>query len=87
LPTLIKAKKEGQPIEDVVWDPGYSLGRPEKVAHPLRQAGIHQTFRPASHQWSPRPFSDNILVIGRAPLLRLSLQRVPQSPDAFKGSN
>ncbi len=41
---LLEAIREGESIEDVVWDPGYSLCRPGIVHHRLAQAGIHQTF-------------------------------------------
>jgi len=41
---LLEAIREGESIEDVVWDPGYSLCRPGIVHHCLAQAGIHQTF-------------------------------------------
>lgn len=31
---------------------------------PVRREGIHITFRPASHQWKPRPFNDDAISIG-----------------------
>ncbi|MGH2717799.1 MAG: hypothetical protein ACRDJU_04385 [Actinomycetota bacterium] len=47
---LLQAKASGEPIDDVVWDPGYSLCRPGTVHHRLAQAGIHQTFQRVTHQ-------------------------------------
>ena len=46
---LLEARGAGDPIEDVVWDPGYSLCKPGTVHHKLTQAGIHQTFQPPSN--------------------------------------
>jgi len=60
---LIAAKAAGEPIEDVVWDPGYSLCKPATVHHKLAQAGIHQTFQPVTHQRGARPFSGDALLI------------------------
>ena len=60
---LIAAKAAGEPIEDVVWDPGYSLCKPGTVHHKLTQAGIHQTFQPVTHQRGARPFSGDALLI------------------------
>ena len=37
---LISAKLAGEPVDDVVWDPGYSLCKPGSVHHKLAQAGI-----------------------------------------------
>jgi hypothetical protein len=66
VPALVAAKEGGQAIEDVVWDPGYSLCRPETAGHPLHRAGIHQTFRPVGHQRSQKPFSaDAVLLEGQ----------------------
>jgi hypothetical protein len=63
---LIAAKQAGEPIDDVVWDPGYSLCRPGTVHHKLAQAGIHQTFQPVTHQRGTRPFSgDGLLIDGQ----------------------
>jgi hypothetical protein len=60
---LIDAKAAGEPIDDVVWDPGYSLCKPGTVHHRLAQAGIHQTFQPVTHQRGARPFSGDALLI------------------------
>lgn len=60
---LIAAKVAGEPLEDVVWDPGYSLCKPGTVHHKLAQAGIHQTFQPVTHQRGLRPFSGEALLI------------------------
>jgi hypothetical protein len=61
---LLAANWEGDPIEDVVWDPGYSLCKPGTVHHRLAQAGIHQIFQPVTHQRGVRPFSGHALLIG-----------------------
>jgi hypothetical protein len=60
---LIAAKAAGDPIEDVIWDPGYSLCKPGTVHHKLAQAGIHQTFQPVTHQRGTRPFGSEVLLI------------------------
>ena len=44
-------------LDDVVWDPGYSMCVPETSGHRLAQAGVRQTFRPVTHQRGLRPFS------------------------------
>ena len=63
LEDLIAAKQAGEPIDDVVWDPGYSLCKPGTVHHKLAQAGIHQTFQPVTHQRGIRAFSGEGLLI------------------------
>ena len=60
---LVAAKAEGERLDDVVWDPGYSLCKPGTVHHKLAQAGIHQTFQPVTHQRGARPFSGQGLLI------------------------
>jgi len=60
---LIRAKRAGEPIDDVVWDPGYSLCKPGTVHHRLAQVGVHQTFQPVTHERGPRPFSGDALLI------------------------
>lgn len=80
---LIAAKQAGEPIEDVVWDPGYSLCKPGTVHHKLAQAGIHQTFQPVTHQRGIRPFSgDALLIDGQlfSSLLPLDLRDLPSPP-------
>jgi hypothetical protein len=57
-------RRRGMPIEDVIVDPGYSLARPESFLHPLHAAGVDVTFRPASHQLPPKPFSTHALLLG-----------------------
>ena len=61
--TLISAKAGGQQIEEVVWDPGYSLCKPGSTSVPLAQVGIVQTFQPVTHQRGSRPFSGDALLI------------------------
>jgi len=48
--SLLAMKRSGLTLDDVVWDPGYSLCKPTSTAHPLNQAGIQQTFQPVTHQ-------------------------------------
>ncbi|MFI5042510.1 MAG: hypothetical protein ACHQNA_11805, partial [Acidimicrobiales bacterium] len=60
---LIAAQRAGEPVDDVVWDPGYSLCKPGTVHHKLAQAGIHQTFQPVTHQRGIRPFAGDALLI------------------------
>ncbi len=61
--SLLALKRSGLRLDDVVWDPGYSLCKPTSTAHPLNQAGIHQTFQPVTHQRGSRPFSGEALLI------------------------
>jgi hypothetical protein len=80
---LIAAKRAGEPIDDVVWDPGYSLCKPGTVHHKLAQAGIHQTFQPVTHQRGVRPFSgDGRLIDGQlySRLLPGDLRDLPAPP-------
>jgi hypothetical protein len=84
---LIGAKAAGEPIDDVVWDPGYSLCKPGTVHHRLAQAGIHQTFQPVTHQRGTRPFSgDALLIDGQlfSSLLPGELRELPSPP---RGAN
>ena len=60
---LIAAKRDGHQLDDVVWDPGYSLCKEGTTAHPLAQAGIGQTFQVVTHQRGSRPFSSDALLI------------------------
>jgi hypothetical protein len=80
---LLEMSQEGDPIEDVVWDPGYSLCKPGTVHHRLAQAGIHQTFQPVTHQRGVRPFSGEALLIDGqlfSPLLPEDLRDLPVPP-------
>jgi hypothetical protein len=80
---LVAAKQAGAPIEDVVWDPGYSLCAPNTTHHKLAQAGIGQTFQVVTHQRGERPFSgDAVLVDGQlySSLLPESLRDLPVPP-------
>jgi hypothetical protein len=60
---LIAARAAGERIDDVVWDPGYSLCRPATVHHKLARSNIHQSFRPVTHQRGARPSSGDALLI------------------------
>jgi hypothetical protein len=80
---LIAAKDGGHEINDVVWDPGYSLCKAESTAHPLAQAGIAQTFQVVTHQRGRRPFSgDALLIDGQlySPHLPQDLRDLPVPP-------
>jgi hypothetical protein len=60
---LVAAKRASAPIDDVVWDPGYSLCAPGTTHHKVAQAGIHQTFQIVTHQRGVRPFSGDALLL------------------------
>jgi hypothetical protein len=80
---LLDANRDSDPIEDVVWDPGYSLCKPGTVHHRLAQAGIHQTFQPVTHQRGVKPFSGEALLIDGqlfSPLLPEELRDLPVPP-------
>jgi hypothetical protein len=80
---LIAARDGGHEINDVVWDPGYSLCKAESTAHPLAQAGIAQTFQVVTHQRGRRPFSgDALLIDGQlySPHLPQDLRDLPVPP-------
>lgn len=63
VPRLIEAKEAGLPVDDVIWDRGYSQLSPDTTTHPLRQAGIGTTFRPKDPQRIARPFDEHALLI------------------------
>jgi hypothetical protein len=80
---LVAAKRERHDIDDVVWDPGYSLCTPGTTHHKLAQAGIDQTFQPVTHQRGIKPFSgDALLIDGQlySPLMPLELRDLPSPP-------
>jgi hypothetical protein len=80
---LVAAKLAGALIDDVVWDPGYSLCSPGTTHHKLARAGIHQTFQPVTHQRGVRPFSgDALLLDGQlySCLLPNELRDIPMPP-------
>jgi hypothetical protein len=63
VPNLLRAKQTGRRLDDVVWDPGYSLCRPETGYWPLARAGVHTTFQPVTHQRGKRPSPQGTLLI------------------------
>jgi hypothetical protein len=63
VPRMIELAGRGLPIDEVVWDRGYSQLLPETTAHPLHRAGIDQAFRPMEHQRKPRPFTDDAILV------------------------
>jgi len=87
---LIAARRAGETVNDVVWDPGYSLCKPGAVHHRLAQAGIHQTFQPVTHQRGIRPFSgDALLIDGQlfSSLLPEDLRDLPSPPRGVSESD
>jgi hypothetical protein len=69
--------------KDVVWDPGYSLCRPETGYWPLAQAGVETTFTPVTHQRGTKPFAGDALLIDGAlfsSLLPDELRDLPMPP-------
>ena len=80
---LIRAKDAGHRIDDVVWDPGYSLCSAGTTHHRLAQAGIGQTFQPVTHQRGAKPFGgDALLIDGQlySPLLPVDLRDLLAPP-------
>lgn len=70
-------------VNDVVWDPGYSLCRPETAYYPLAAAGVHATFQPVTHQRGVKPFGGHALLIDGAlfsPHLPEELRDLPVPP-------
>ena len=65
--TVIAAKAAGERVDDVVWDPGYSLCKPESVHDKSAQAGIDLTFQPVTHQQGLRLFSARDALLDRRP--------------------
>jgi hypothetical protein len=63
VPLVVDMKERGIDVNEVVWDRGYSQLRPEHTAHPLRRAGIEQTFRPMTHQRKAKPFRTEAIMI------------------------
>ena len=61
--SLVAAKDDVHPIEDVVWDPGYSLCQPGTTGYPLPRAGIEQTLELVTHQRGIRPFAGEALLL------------------------
>jgi hypothetical protein len=60
---LIAAKESVHDIADVVWDPGYSLCKPETTGHRLTRAGIEQTIQLVTHQRGIRPFAGEAMLV------------------------
>ncbi len=55
VPALIGSKAAGQVLEEVIADPGYSLGAVETYHLPLRRAGISVLHKPMTHQRGVHP--------------------------------
>ncbi|MGA3216084.1 MAG: hypothetical protein ABSD97_10410 [Acidimicrobiales bacterium] len=69
--SLIADKISGHDIDEVIWDPGYSLCRPETTTFPLTRAGISQTFQLVTSQRGIRPFSKEAILLDGQPYSRL----------------
>jgi len=63
VPELLSAKERGQVMDDVVWDPGYSLCQADTAYYPLHRGRVHQTLQPVTHQRGQRPFAEDALLI------------------------
>lgn len=80
---LVAAKAAGALIDEVVWDPGYSLCSAGTTHHKLACAGIHQTFQPVTHQRGIRPFAGQALLLDGqlySNLLPDELRELPMPP-------
>jgi len=60
---LVKAKKAGIALDDVVVDPGYSILAPETWHDKLAVAAIHTTFQLTKYQRGQRPFGGDALLL------------------------
>ena len=83
---IIESTTDVHEINDVVWDPGYSLCQPATTTYPLTRAGIAQTIELVTHQRGIRPFSgDALLVDGQlySKLLPKELRDL-KSPPRFR---
>ncbi|MHB1986911.1 MAG: hypothetical protein ACYCSF_02835 [Acidimicrobiales bacterium] len=76
VPALIEEKAAGHDNKDVIWDPGYSLCRPETTTYPLNKAGIAQTFQLVMSQRGIRPFSKDALLTDGQLFSRLMPERL-----------
>jgi hypothetical protein len=63
VPDLIAANASAHDVDDVVWDPGYSLCKPETTGHRLTRAGIEQTLQLVTHQRGIRPFAGEAMLL------------------------
>ena len=81
---LVAAKQKGHSLEDVVWDPGYSLCTPDTTQYKLAASGIATTFQAVTHQRLPRPFGEGqaLLIDGQlySPHLPEELRDLPMPP-------
>jgi hypothetical protein len=80
---LIAASKEFHEIDDVVWDPGYSLCKPETTTHLLARSGIATTMQPVVHQRGIRPFAGEALSLDGqlfSPMLPAELRDLAMPP-------
>jgi hypothetical protein len=86
---LIASKKAVCDINDVIWDPGYSLCQPGTTSYPLTQAGIEQTLELVTHQRGVRPFAgDALLLDGQlySPFLPADLRDLAAPPRFATGA-
>ncbi len=86
---LIASKKSVCDIDDVIWDPGYSLCQPGTTSYPLAQAGIEQTLELVTHQRGIRPFAGEALLLDGqlySPLLPAELRDLAAPPRFATGA-
>jgi hypothetical protein len=80
---LISASTEFHQIDEVVWDPGYSLCQPETTTYLLARAGIETTLQPVVHQRGIRPFAGEALLLDGqlfSPMLPAELRDLAMPP-------
>jgi len=86
---LIASKKAVCDINDVIWDPGYSLCQPGTTSYPLTEAGIEQTLELVTHQRGIRPFAGEALLLDGqlySPFLPLELRDLASPPRFATGA-
>ena len=85
---LIASKKTVSDVNDVIWDPGYSLCQPGTTSYPLTQAGIEQTLELVTHQRGIRPFAGEALLLDGqlySPFLPAELRDLASPPRFATG--
>jgi hypothetical protein len=87
VPELLSAEKRGQELDDVVWDPGYSLCQADTTYHPLHHGGVHQTLQPVTHQRGRRPFAADALLIDGHLFSRLLPSELVDLPMPPRGAS
>jgi hypothetical protein len=86
---LIAAKRAVHDIDNVVWDPGYSLCQPRTTGYPLAEAGVEQTIELVTHQRGIRPFAGEALLLDGqlySPLVPAELRDLQGPPRYATGA-